>query len=51
MTIREKLEHAVERAIDALDAFDRDPEAEAEHDAEPSADREYWTQPVSLLRA
>ena len=47
MTVREKLEAAVERAIDALDAFDRDPEAEAEP-PEPSGEWEAWEQPGAL---
>ena len=50
MTIRERLEQAVERAIDALNAYDGDAEAEDENDAEPSAEAEEWTQPASLLR-
>ena len=50
MTVREQLEDAVERAIDALNAFDGDAEAEDSGDAEPSADREHWTQPANLSK-
>lgn len=48
MTVRGKLESAIVAAIDALDAFDRDAEAEDDSTAEPSADREEWAQPVTL---
>lgn len=40
MTTRERLERAVEFAIDTLDAFDRDAETEDEHDAELSGEAE-----------
>ena len=47
MTVREKLEAAVERAIDALNSYDGDPEAEAEP-PEPSGEWEAWEQPAGL---
>jgi len=47
MTVREELEQAVERAIDALNALDGDAEAERE-EAEQDADAEVWIQPASL---
>jgi len=40
MTIREELEQAVERAIDALNALDGDTEAEDVGEAEPSGEAE-----------
>jgi len=47
MTVREELEQAVERAIDALNDFDGEAEVEAEP-IEQDADMEEWAQPVML---
>ena len=47
MNVREELEQAVERAIDALNALDGDAEAEDIGEAEPSGEPEEWLQPVS----
>lgn len=49
MTVREQLEDAVERAIDALDAFDGDTEAEPVDEREPDTDAETWEQAVTLV--
>jgi len=48
MTVREELEQAVERAIDALNAFDGDAEAEDIGETEPSSEAEDWVQPSIL---
>ena len=47
--IRARLERAIETAIDALDAFDGDTEAEAEP-AEQGAEGETWFQPANLIK-
>jgi len=49
VTVREELENAVERAIDALNAFDGDVEAEDIGEAEPSGEAEACAQPVALI--
>ena len=47
MTARDRLCEAIEQAVDALDAFDRDAEAEPES-AEDDGNAEDWTQPPIL---
>jgi len=47
MTVREELEQAVERAIDALNALDGDAEVEDISEAEPPGEAEEWVQPVT----
>jgi len=49
MTVREELEQAVERAIDALNELDGDAEAERDYDGEEGAEGEAWVQSVSLF--
>jgi len=48
MTVRERLEQAVERAIAALDAYDGDPETEPIDARESDTDFETWQQPATL---
>ena len=47
-TRSERLEQAIEFAIDALNRLDGDAEAEDHGDAEPSGEAEKWVQPATL---